>query len=98
VKREFVTFVKDLNELTEEREVTLAVRDLMPGPHKYDCKIVKAILARSPDKLLNGDVLWIRSWTGVLHSEPWAIKIVQELEEILPGHPHDETMSQLHLK
>ena len=92
-----MTFVSDLSELVEDKEVTIAIRDLSPGPHKYDCKIVKAILASSPDKLAEGDVLWVRSWTGVLHPKPWAVKIITELDETLPGHPHDETMSQLEI-
>lgn len=98
MKKEFLTFVSDLSELVEDKEVTIAIRDLSPGPRKYDCKIVKAILTSSPDKLPEGDVLWIRSWTGVLHHEPWTIKIVAELDETLPGHPHDETLSQLQMK
>jgi len=98
MKKEFMTFVRDIDQLTEGQEVTLAVRDLTPGPRKYDCKIVRAILTSSPDKLPDGDVLWIRSWTGVAHPEPWAIKIVAELEETLPGRPHDETLSLLETK
>lgn len=98
MKKKFVTFVRDLSELVEDREATIAIRDLSPGPRKYDCKIVKAILASSPDKLPEGDILWIRSWTGVLHPEPWAIKIVAELDETLPGRPHDETLSQLQVE
>ena len=98
MKMEFVTFVRDTSELVENKEITLAIRDLAPGPRKYDCRIVKAILASSPDKLPDGDILRIRSWTGVLRPEPWAIKVIAELDETLPGRPHDETMSQLGVK
>ena len=98
MKKEFMTFVKDLNELTEGKEIALAIRDLTPGPRKYDCKIVKAVVASSPEKLPEGDVLRIRSWTGVLHPKPWAIKILAELDETLPGRPHDETLSQLRIE
>jgi hypothetical protein len=93
MKKEFMAFVKDLSELTEGKEIALAIRDLAPGPRKYDCKIVKAVVASSPEKLPEGDVLRIRSWTGVLHPKPWAIKILAELDETLPGRPHDETLS-----
>ena len=61
MKKEFMTFVQDINQLAQGKEVTLAIRDLTPGRRKYDGKIVKAILASSPDKLPDGDVLWIRS-------------------------------------
>ena len=98
MKKEFMTFVRDLSELVENKEISLAIRDLAPGPRKYDCKIVKAILASSPDKLPDGDVLQVWSWTGVRHPEPWAIKVVAELGETLPGRPHDETMHQVQTK
>jgi len=98
LKREYVAFVKDLDELVENRETEIAIRDLMPGPRKYDCKIVKAIVTSLPEKLPDGDVLWIRSWTGILHPKAWAINILEELDETLPGHPHDETLSMLQVK
>jgi hypothetical protein len=93
MKKEFMTFVKDLSELTEGKEIVLAIRDLAPGPRKYDCRIVRAVVASAPGKLPAGDVLRIRSWTGILHPEPWAIEIITELDETLPGRPHAETLS-----
>lgn len=98
MKKQFMTFVKDMNELVEDVELALAVRDLAPGRRKYDCKIVKAILVSSPRKLPDGDILWIRSWTGVLYPEPWAIKIMASLDETLHGRPHEETLSQLEVE
>lgn len=98
MKKEFLTFVKELDELVEDKEISIAIRDLTTGPHKYDCKIVKAILSRSPDKVQDWDVLWIRSWTGVAHPVPWAIMVRAILDETLPGRPHDETLKQLRSK
>lgn len=95
MKKEYVTFVKDLTDLTVDKEITVAIRDLTPGPRKYDCTIVKAFVDNSPGKIPDGDVLWIRSWTGVLHPEPWAIKVIAELDETLSGRPSDETVSKL---
>ena len=99
MKKEFVTFTRDLAELKENEEISLAIRDLTPEQHKYkyNTQLVKAILASSPDKLPEGDTLWIRSWTGVLHPKPWAIKILADLGETLPGRPHDETIAHLEL-
>ena len=96
MKKEFMVFVSDLSDLVEKKEVTVAVRDLTPGPRKYDCRIVKAVLSRSAD-LPGGDVLWVRSWTGVLHPNPWAIKVLAEVADTLPGRPHDETLSHLNV-
>ncbi len=98
MNKEYVTFVKDLSELAKGKESILAIRDLTPGPRKYDCRIVKAIVADSPATLPGADVLWIRSWTGILHPEAWAIRIVTELDDTLPGRPHDETLRQLEMK
>lgn len=95
MKKEYVTFVKDLSELIENRETVIAIRDLTPGPQKYDCKIVRAIVTSSPEKFPDGDVLWIRSWTGILHPRAWSINILEEIDETLPGRPHDETLSLL---
>jgi hypothetical protein len=95
MKKEYVTFVSDLKDLTENVEVTIAIRDLTPGPRKYDCKIVRAVLSSSSDKLTDSEILRVRSWTGVMHPQPWAIKVVKELDETLPGRPHDETLKTL---
>lgn len=93
MKREYVSFIPDIKDLIENQEVTLTIKDLTPGPRKYDARIVKAILASSPTGLPDGDVLWVRSWTGVLYPQPWAIRIVEELEETEAGLPHGETLS-----
>lgn len=97
MKKEFMTFVSDLNELVEKKEVSIAVRDLAPGPRKYDCKIVRAVLSRKPDSA-DSDVLWVWSWTGVKHPDPWSIKIKAEVGETLPGRPHDETLANIGAK
>lgn len=93
MKKEFMTFTRDLADLKENEEISLTIRDLTPEQrkYKYDAKIVKAILSSSPDKLPDGDVLWVRSWTGVLHPKPWAIKVMADLGETQPGHPAAET-------
>ena len=86
MKKEWVTFVRRLRDLTEGKEL-LFIKDLTPGPRKYDTKLVRATLSRQADKRPDGDVLWIRSETGYLHSEPWAMKILEELPPYVPGQP-----------
>ncbi len=100
MKKEYVTFTPALADLEQNKETQIAIRDLTPKEHKrkYDTKLVKAILSSSPDKLPDGDTLWVRSWTGVLHPKPWAIKILGDIGETLPGRPHEETLSQLEAK
>jgi len=91
--KEYLVFVENIKkELLEGREILLTIKDLTPGKRKYENRIVKAIVSSSPDKLPGGDVLRVRSWTGVLYPQPWAIKIVEEVGEVVPGIPHGETL------
>jgi len=93
--KEYMVFVEDMKkELLEGREILLTIKDLTPGKRKYENRIVKALVSSSPDKLPGGDILRVRSWTGVLYPQPWAIKIIEEIGEVLPGVPHGETLLQ----
>lgn len=92
MKREYLTFVPDIKDLIENTEIELTIKELTPGPHKYEAHIVKAILSSSPAGLPDGDVLWVRSWTGVLYPQPWVIKITGEVGETMAGMPHGETL------
>lgn len=94
MRKEYLAFVQSLKELVEGKEILLPIRDLTPGPRKYDCRYVKAILSRSPKRLPGADILRVRSWTGVLYPKPWAIKITQEAGEYIPGRPHGETLGE----
>ena len=87
MKKEYVTWLEDPKELPEGTEVELTIRDLTPGPRKYDARNVKAIVSSSPEKLPEGDILWLRSAVGTLLPQPWAIKITGELPEHMPGTP-----------
>jgi len=89
MKKEYVTWLMSGEELPEGREIGISIRDLTPGQHKYSGRNVKAIVSRSPKKLPDGDVLWIRSGTGILRSQPWAIKITADLGEFLSRQPFD---------
>ncbi len=79
MKKEYDTFVETLSQLQEGEEIELAIRDC----ETYEAIVVKAIISRSPEKLPDGDTLWIRFSRGQLHPEPWAIKITQELGSLL---------------
>ncbi|MFQ5826199.1 MAG: phenylphosphate carboxylase subunit gamma [Dehalococcoidia bacterium] len=92
MKKEYVTFVTDIDDLVQGQEVQLTIRDLSPGPRKYDARVVRAVVSSSAAQLPQGDVLRVRSWTGALYPQPWAIQITEELGECLPGRPHGETV------
>lgn len=85
---EYSTFVSDPQGLPEGQEIKLAIKDLTPGPRKYDCRIVKAIVSSSPDKIEEGDVLWLKSLVGIQFPKPWVIKIVEELGDSIPRPPY----------
>ena len=80
MKREWVTYVRRIADLDQGKRV-LFIKDLTPGPRKYDTKLVRAELSRNAVKLPDRDTLWIRSETGYLHPEPWSIKILEERSE-----------------
>jgi hypothetical protein len=92
MKKEYLTFVQRLDDLVERKEIELTIRDLTPGQRKYDAKVVKAVLSGSPEGLPDGDILWVRSWIGILYPDPWGIKILGEVGEYLSGKPHGETL------
>lgn len=72
--KEYDTFVEALADL-REGEIEITVRDL----ETYEAKRVKAVVSSSKEKLVDGNTLWIRYRRGMLHKEPWAIKIIEEL-------------------
>ncbi len=94
MKREYVTFVRRLANLAEGEQV-LFIKDLTSGPSKYDTKLVRAQLSRSAHTLPNVDTLWIRSETGYLHSQPWAIKILNELPPYVSGEPWQDLFTAM---
>jgi len=86
MKREYLTFVRQFKDLKEGTQ-KLFVKDLTPGPRKYDTKYVKAEISSDPEKMRNGDILRIRSESGILLPQPWGIKILEELSESVTGQP-----------
>lgn len=84
-KKEYDSFV-DNPEGLADGEISLAVRELTPADRKkkYLTRYVKAQICRDPEKMPDGDVLWLRWQRGRQYPKPFAIKIVQELGEFLP--------------
>lgn len=92
MKKEYVTFVKDFKTVPQGKEIEITIRDLTPGPRKYDAKIVKAVVSDDSAKYPEGDVLWLRSPTGVLNAKPWAIQIKKEVKGYLNLPPYSVLM------
>jgi len=94
MKKEYLTFVRQFKDLKEGMQ-KLFVKDLTPGPRKYDTKYVKAEIFSDPEKMNNGDILRIRSESGVLLPQPWGIKVLEELTESVPGQPWQDVFKAM---
>lgn len=61
-KKEYAIFVQNIEEdLPEGKELVLTIKDLTPGRNKYENRVVKAIVSRHPEKLLDSDILEVKS-------------------------------------
>ncbi len=88
------TFVRKFNDV-EEGERELFIKDLRPGAQKYDTRHVRAKITRSRDVLPGGDLLWIRSESGLRATEPWYMKILEELPESVAGRPWENVLDAI---
>ena len=77
MKKEYDTFVLRGDKLPDGQECRITIRDLSPGKHKYTAFPVKALVASSPERLPEGDTLWVRNEVGALSKDPWKIKILE---------------------
>ncbi len=68
-------FVSKLSELEEGKELQKEIRDAKT----YERKNVEAIFSSSPEKLPDGELLWVRGTLGPLvDKKAWRIKIISE--------------------
>jgi hypothetical protein len=72
---EYDTFVDTLDSLKEEEEIELIIRDTTA----YEARKVRAIVSSADKRLPDGATLWIRFNQGILHRQPWFIKVIKEL-------------------
>lgn len=84
---EYDTFIYSFSELPEGQDITLAVRDLTPGTHKYETCFVRARVSPSSSKKAGESKLWINFNTGVTHPKPYYINILENLGSTIPGKP-----------
>ena len=77
------------------KDKNILIKNLTPGPKKYDTKRVRAKVAKSKTSLTGGDVLWIRSESGLKASDPWYMEILDELSESIPGRPWENVLDAM---
>jgi len=94
MRREYLTFVRQFKDLREGTQ-KLFIKDLTPGPRKYDTKYVRAEICSNPEKMRDGDILRIRSESGILFPQPWGIKILEELSESIRGQPWQDVFKAM---
>ncbi len=87
---EYQTFLSNPQDIPEGQEIELIIKDLTPGPRKYDGMRVKAVIYKSSNKAREGDTLWVRSEVGVLNPRPWTIKIIEKLPDLIPIPPYSD--------
>ena len=87
--KEWQTFVRKFEDV-KEGQVKLFIKDLTPGPRKYDTKFVKALVKKSKQAPPDSDLLLIRSESGDTAPETWSIKVLEELPPWVPGRPWED--------
>lgn len=70
-------------EIEEGKPFVLEVMDT----EKFEKKVVKAIVAKSPEALPDGQDLWIRDEKAELAPTPWRIEIIEEIDELFTRKP-----------
>ena len=92
--KEWQTFVRKYDDLKLGKS-QLFIKDLTPGPDKYNTVHVKAEVARSKNELPEADILWLRGESGLRSEEPFYIRIIEELPAYVPGRPYESIFAAL---
>ncbi len=88
--KEWETFVRKFSDM-KDGEVEFFIKDLTPGPRKYDTKHVRAHITKKKTRSKT-DVLWVRSEAGFKDPSPWSMKIIEELPEWVDGKPWEDVL------
>ena len=78
-------FVNNLNELPEGQDLTLSIRTLNPGIHKYAYARVRCRVSPAPERY--PDALQIRFGRGQLHPQRYSVEVLEEVP-IVPQQYH----------
>ena len=86
MKKQYMALIENPEAITAAQELTLTIRDLTEGRHKYEAYHVVATVY--PTAVADADVLVVRHGNGRLWPSPWSIKITKEIDEFTPGRPY----------
>jgi phenylphosphate carboxylase gamma subunit len=73
-------YINSFEDLPEETEIKLSVRDLTPGKQRYAYKHVMAKVSADADKY--PDKLQVRFGRGQVHSQPYSIQVIKDVSII----------------
>lgn len=96
MSKEWQTFVRKYEDM-REGEVELFIKDLTPGPAKYDTRHVRAEVSKTKKALPDSDILWLRSESGLKTPEPWYIRIIEDLPEWAQGRPWENVLDAIQI-
>jgi hypothetical protein len=92
--KEWQTFCRRYEDL-KIGNTQLFIKDLTPGPNKYNTFHVIAEIAKSKEDLPGADILWLRSESGLCAKEPLYLKIIEELPPYVAGRPYENVFAAL---
>ena len=84
---ELETYIKYLEEQMGEIEAGRPITIQVTDREIFEQKVVKAIITRSPDKLPDGENLWIKNEREEIGPVPWKIKIIEETSDLFMRPP-----------
>lgn len=91
--QEYAIFVENLErDLPCDQELVLTLKDLSPGPRKYDNLIWRAVVRDETDGSSDWSRLRVYSWTGVAYPDSRWVRLLEQMDELMPGRPHGESL------
>jgi hypothetical protein len=98
MKKEWLVLVNRVDDLPIGKEVSLFVKDLTPGPQKYDTHHVKAVISQTPDESEEGGILRFRSALGMPLAEIRGIRILAEKEPYVWAKPYSDSIGFIRIE
>jgi hypothetical protein len=86
------TYIRYLEEQMGDIEAGKPVTIQVTDREIFEQKVVKAIIAKSPDKLPEGENLWIKNEREEIGAVPWRIKVIEETGDLFIRPPEGLTI------
>lgn len=88
--KEYLAFVASPADLPEGEPICLFIKDLTPGPRKYEGRLVRAVVSPVTERLPGSDKLFLSSLGGRAYPHTLAINIIEEMGEYVSGSPYSQ--------